>query len=133
MAITGPRTITTHKPLGITVDTIEDNLTLDKAIQCPQDLWDCPALATLVPVLLPVQDKQEKPLVAETEVVHTTEVGVQPTQHIEENFWTQGIDEVLIEKTIIKDKTREPEVNIGMFCFKSEIKLMDTVEICCQF
>ena len=65
--------------------------------------------------------------------MHTTEVGVEPTQHIEENVQTQGIDEVLIEKTIIQDKTREHEVKIVIFCLKSKIKLMDAVQICCQF
>ena len=40
--ITGPKTRTTDKTFGITVEAFEDKVNLDKAIQCPKDLWECP-------------------------------------------------------------------------------------------
>ena len=38
MPITGPRTTSTYKTLGITVEAFKDNITWDKATQCPEDL-----------------------------------------------------------------------------------------------
>ena len=107
----------------------EDNVTLDKAIQCPEDLLECPTLAILVPVK---DTAQEKPLIPETGAEQTTEVVVEPAQHIDDNLLTQVIDEVLIETFIIQDKIREPEVKIVIFFIKCYIKLIDTVAIRCQ-
>ena len=49
--ITGPKTRTTDKTFGITVEAFEDKVNLDKAIQCPEDLWECPTQAILVGVV----------------------------------------------------------------------------------
>ena len=108
--ITGPKTRTTDKTLGITVEAFEDKVNLDKAIQCPKDLWECPTQAILVAV---VKDTaQEEPLIPEPGVEETTQVVVDPTQHFDDNLPSQLIDEPLIETFIIKDKIREPEVRI---------------------
>ena len=129
MPITHPRTRTTAKALGITVEALEDNVTLDKAIQIPEDLLECPTLA----ILLPVQHSgQEKPLIPDTGMEDTSEVGVKPGQLLDENFWTQQIDKVLIDTAMIHDKIRGHEVKIVIVSIKSYIKLMDTVEIHCQ-
>ena len=96
--------------MGITVEAFEDKVNLDKAIQCPKDLLECPTLAILVAV---VKDTaQEKPLIPEPGAEQTTEVVVDPAQHIDDNLPTQVIEEPLIETFIIKDKIREPEVKI---------------------
>ena len=108
--ITGPRTRTTDKTLAITVEAFEDKVNLDKAIQCPEDPWECPTQAILVAV---VKDTaQEEPLIPEAGVEETTQVVVNPTQHFDDNLLSQLIDEPLIETFIIKDKIREPEVRI---------------------
>ena len=116
MPITRPRTRTTDKALGITVEALEDNVTLDKAIQCPEDLLECPTLA----ILLPVQHSgQEKPLIPDTGTEDTTEVGVEPGQILDENFQTQWIDKVLIDTAMIQDKIRGHEVKIVIVSIKS--------------
>ena len=88
---------------------------------------ECPTLAILVAV---VKDTaQEKPLIPETGAEQTTEVVVNPDQHINDNLPTQVIDKPLIETFIIQDKIREPEVKIVIFFTKCYIKLIDTVAI----
>ena len=125
-----PRPGLTDKTLGITVEAFEDNVNLDKAIQCPEDLLECPTLAIVVAV---VKDTaQEKPLIPETGAEQSTEVVVDPAQHIDDNLPTQVIDKPLIETFIIQDKIREPEVKIVIFVIKCYIKLIDTVAIRCQ-
>ena len=108
--ITSPKTRTTDKIFGITVEAFKDKVNLDKAIQWPEDLWECPTQAILVGV---VKDTaQEEPLIPEPGVEETTQVVDHPAQHFDDNLLSQLIDESLIETFIIKDKIREPEVRI---------------------
>ena len=116
--ITGPKTRTTDKTFGITVEAFEDKVNLDKAIQCPEDLWKCPTQAVLVGV---VKDTaQEEPIIPEPGVEETTD----PAQHFDDNLPSQLIDEPLIETFIIKDKIREHEVRIVILFTQCYIKLI---------
>ena len=82
--ITGPKTRTTDKTFGITVEAFEDKVNLDKAIQCPKDLWECPTQAILVGV---VKDTaQEEPIIPEPGVEETTQVPDNPAQHFDNNL-----------------------------------------------
>ena len=115
--------------MGITVEAFKDKVNLDKAIQCPKDLWECPTHAILVGV---VKDTaQEEPLIPEPGVEETTQVVVNPAQHFNNNLPSQLIDEPLIETFIIKDKIREPEVKIVILFTECYIKLIDSVAILC--
>ena len=116
MPITRPRTRTTDKALGITEETLEDNVRLDKAIQCPEDLLECPTLAILLPVQ---QSGQEKPPIPDTVTEDTTEVGVERGQILDKNCGTQSIDKVLIDTAMIQDKIRGHEVKILIVSIKS--------------
>ena len=103
-----PRQGTTDKTFGITVEAFEDKVNLDKAIQCPKDLWECPTQAILVGV---VKDTaQEEPIIPEPGVEETTQIPDDPAQHFDNNLPSQLIDKPLIETFIIKDKIREHEV-----------------------
>ena len=128
--ITGPKTRTTDKTFGITVEAFKDKVNLDKAIQCPEDLWECPTHAILVGV---VKDTaQEEPLIPEPGVEETTKVVDDPAQHFDDNLLSQLIDKPVIETFIIKDKIREPEVRIVILFTQCYIKLIYSVAILCQ-
>ena len=110
------------KTFGITVEAFEDKVNLDKAIQCPEDLWECPTQAILVGV---VKDTaQEEPIIPEAGVEETTQVPDDPAQHFDDNLPSQLIDEPLIETFIIKDKIREHDVRIVISFTKCYIKLI---------
>ena len=116
--------------MGITVQAFEDKVNLDKTIQCPEDLWECPTQAILVAV---VKDTaQEEPLIPGPGVEETTQVVVDPAQHFDDNLPAQLIDEPLIETFIIKDKIGEPEVKIVILFTECYIKLIDSLTILCQ-
>ena len=71
------------------MEAFEDKVNLDKTIQCPEDLWECPTQAILVGV---VKDTaQEEPIIPEPGVEETTEVLDDPAQHFDDNLPSQLI------------------------------------------